>query len=306
MISVVIPLYNKCDSIGRAIQSVLDQTFKDFEIIIIDDGSTDGSANIAQSFADERIRVFKQKNAGVAAARNRGIDTANGEFIALLDADDEWKHDFLSTQFNLTQHYRNCDVFAVNYQFRDPKGFILPTIINDLPFTEEDGVLTNYFTVASVSHPPICSISVMARKKAFKKIGGFPMGIQSGEDLLTWARLACECKIAYSRKVCATYNLGEGYDFANKPPRRQDKGDPVGKALEELNKRYQPKGMNQYLSHWHKMRASVAIRYFERIETLKEVFQSLKFQPNNRKILPFLILPLLPKLLLKKIFIAHQ
>lgn len=306
MISVIIPLYNKQNSIKRTIESVLEQTFLDFELIVVDDGSTDDSAKIVQKFKDKRIVLIQQKNAGVAAARNLGINAANGEYIALLDGDDEWLPDFLSTQLSLAQRYENCDVFAVNYQFRSHDGTISSTIIKGLPFAEEDGELTNYFEVAAISHPPICSISIMARKKAFNKIGGFPIGIRSGEDLLTWARLACENRIAYSRKVCATYNLGEGYDFANKPPRRQDKGDPVGHELKVLNQKYHPFGMNRYLSHWHKMRASVAIRYFERIETIKEAFLSLKHNPSNRKILPFFILPLLPKSFLKKIFIAHQ
>lgn len=306
MISVVIPLYNKRDSIARTIESVLKQTFTDFEIIVVDDGSKDGSSEIVRSFEDERIKIIQQENAGVAAARNRGIKASNGEFVALLDGDDEWLPDFLSTQMALATHYENCDVFAVDYQFRDHKGTESSTIIKGLPFAEEDGELTNYFEVAAISHPPICSISIMARKKALDAIGGFPVGIRSGEDLLTWARLACNYRIAYSRKVCATYNLGAGYDFANTPPRRQDEGDPVGRELELLNKKYHPIGMNQYLSHWHKMRASVAIRYFERYETLKEAFLSLKFHPTNRKILPFFILPFFPKNLLKKIFIAHQ
>lgn len=205
MISVVIPLYNKEKQIASTLQSVLNQSFQDFEVVIVDDGSTDGSVDVVKRFSDPRIRVIKQKNAGVSVARNRGIEEANGEYVALLDGDDEWLPVYLETQIALAAKYPQCDVFATNYKFRNQNGQETPTIIRNLPFKSEDGVLSNYFQVASTSHPPICSISIMARKEAFLAIGGFPAGIKSGEDLLTWARLACKYKIAYSNKPLAVF-----------------------------------------------------------------------------------------------------
>ena len=94
MISVVIPLYNKEKYIKRAIESVLNQTFQKFEIIVVNDGSTDKSAEIVQNIKDPRIRLINQKNAGVSAARNRGIQEAKYEYIAFLDADDFWEKIF--------------------------------------------------------------------------------------------------------------------------------------------------------------------------------------------------------------------
>ena len=296
LISIVIPLYNKEQSITSTLQTVLKQTFQDFEIIIVDDGSPDHSVEEVNKVVDPRIRLIQQPNAGVSSARNRGIEEAKGEYIAFLDADDEWKPEYLETQYNLTQQYLDCSVFACNYEFRDIQGNVRSTIIRKLPFTREYGVLSNYFEVASCSHPPLWTSAVMVKKDAIQSVGGFPVGIKSGEDLLTWARLACRYIIAFARTSHVIYNLGEGYNKKNLPPRRQDKGDPVGKELVNIYKKY-PKtlGLKTYISHWHKMRASVAVRYNERRETIYEVFLSLRYNILNIKVMPFLVLALLPQ-----------
>ena len=288
IISVVIPLYNKEKKIEYTLKSVFTQTFQNFEIVIVDDGSTDNSVEEVEKFTDSRIRLIHQTNAGVSAARNRGIEAASGELIAFLDADDVWMPEYLATQYGLYQKYPECSVYACNYEFRDSEGKVTPTIIRKLPFEGDDGILSNYFEVASCSHPPLWTSAVVVKKSAIQAIGGFPIGIKSGEDLLTWARLAVSGTIVYSKTVQAIYNLGEGYILTNLPPRRQDKGDPVGKELVTLLDRYPDKRvLKQYISHWHKMRASVAIRYGAKIETIKEVIISLKYNPFNLRVMPF-------------------
>ncbi len=294
MISVVIPLYNKEKQIAHTLQSVFAQTFQDFEIVIVDDGSTDNSVKEVKKFDDPRVLLIQQSNAGVSAARNRGIEEANGELIAFLDADDEWMPEFLQTILQLKKIYFNCKVWATSY-FNSWNGNLLPITLRKIPFFEESGILTNYFKVATYSHPPICSISVAVDKQVLKSIGGFPVGIKSGEDLLTWARLAVETNIAYSTRPLAIYNMGEGYILSNLPPRRQDVGDPVGKELVKLLDRYpDKKALKQYISHWHKMRASVAVRCGETMEVMKEVFLALKYNVLNLKVIFFFFLMLLP------------
>ena len=145
------------------------------------------------------------------------------------------------------------------------------------------------------SPAPLWTSAVMVRKRAVQAIGGFPEGIRSGEDLLTWARLVVDGQVAFCREVCAVYDLGEGYDFANQPPRRQDEGDPVGRQLLQLYRQHSHIiGFRKYLSHWHKMRASVAVRFGERAETLCEVSKSLWYNPLNYKVVPFAVLAVLP------------
>ena len=247
-----------------------------------------------KKFDDPRVLLIQQSNAGVSAARNRGIEEANGELIAFLDADDEWMPEFLQTILQLKKIYFNCKVWATSY-FNSWNGNLLPITLRKIPFFEESGILTNYFKVATYSHPPICSISVAVDKQVLKSIGGFPVGIKSGEDLLTWARLAVETNIAYSTRPLAIYNMGEGYILSNLPPRRQDVGDPVGKELVKLLDRYpDKKALKQYISHWHKMRASVAVRCGETMEVMKEVFLALKYNVLNLKVIFFFFLMLLP------------
>lgn len=295
MISVVIPLYNKEALIGKAINAVLNQTYQDFEIVVVNDGSTDNSAVEVGKFNDPRIRLINQKNAGVSSARNRGIHDAKGEYIALLDGDDEWKPDYLKIQYELTQKYSECDVFAVNYELHDVNsGKVTNTIINKLPFKDTDGVLDNYFEIASCSHPPICSISIMARKRVFESIGGFPLGIKSGEDLLTWARLACRYKIAYCKTPLAVFNI-EGYDTKEKPKRIPAEVDIVGQELKKLYKTYDAPGLKQYVGLWHKMRSSIYMRLRMRDKSIKEAIYGLRYSPTNIKLYAFIILNLLPK-----------
>lgn len=305
MISIIIPLYNKESSIATALDCVLAQTYQDFEVVVVDDGSTDEGAAVVEGYTDARIRLIRQANAGVSVARNRGIAEARGEYVAFLDADDEWKPEYLAEQHQLTLRYPQCDVFATNYQFRGSSGNKVSTILRKLHSKNVDFEMENYFEVAYSSHPPLWTSAVMVRKCAIEDVGGFPVGIRSGEDLLTWARLAIKYKVAYTTHSLAIYNLGEGYDKKNLPPRRQDECDPVGKQLLGIYHTH-PRvvGLRKYISHWHKMRASTAIRYGERRETIYETSQALKYNPFNYKALLLGMLALLPSQL--RLYIIHR
>lgn len=294
MISVVIPLYNKEKSIASTLRTVLNQTFSDYEIVIVNDGSTDGSVEEIEKVQDDRIRLVHQPNAGVSAARNRGIEEAKGDLIAFLDADDEWKPEYLATQYHLFQKYPECSVFACNYEFRDVSGKVTPTLIHKLPFAGEDGILSNYFEVASCSHPPICSISVMVKKQVMQAIGGFPLGIKSGEDLLTWARLAVNGMIAYSKRLLAVFIFDERIFNADQKQRMPESVDVVGNELFKLYKANPGiVGIKQYVGLWHKMRARIFLSKHLRWKAFYECVRAIQYHVSV-KILVFLILSLMP------------
>lgn len=294
MISVVIPLYNKEKSIASTLRTVLNQTFSDYEIVIVNDGSTDGSVEEIEKVQDDRIRLVHQPNAGVSAARNRGIEEAKGDLIAFLDADDEWKPEYLATQYHLFQKYPECSVFACNYEFRDVSGKVTPTLIHKLPFVGEDGILSNYFEVASCSHPPLWTSAVMVKKQVMQAIGGFPLGIKSGEDLLTWARLAVNGMIAYSKRPLAVFIFDERIFNADQKQRMPESVDVVGNELFKLYKANPGiVGIKQYVGLWHKMRARIFLSKHLRWRAFYECVRAIQYHVSV-KILVFLILSLMP------------
>lgn len=283
MISIIIPLFNKSGSIATALDSVLAQTYQDFEVVVVDDGSTDGGAAIVERYVDLRIRLIRQANVGVSAARNKGIAEAKGDYVAFLDADDEWMPEFLEEIVALQQEFPTCKAQATTYvqcQNGEKKNIIL----NRLPFSGERGVLTNYFEVASHSNPPVCSICVCIERALLQEIGGFPLGIKSGEDLLTWARIATRTQWAYSLKPYAVFNM-EGYNKNERPKRMPADIDVVGNELKKLWKENpQTKGLKHYIAHWHKMRSSIYLRLGMRKKSIREAFIGLRYAPLNWKL----------------------
>jgi glycosyltransferase involved in cell wall biosynthesis len=203
-VSVVIPLFNKRLYVARAVESVLSQSMTDFGLIIVDDGSTDGSADIVAEYKDPRIRLIRQANAGTSAARNRGIAEAQTELIAFLDADDTWTTQLLETIMRLSRRFPNCGAYATAYEILEPTGRRWQPRFRDVPPAPWEGIFPNYFRSA-MGTPPICSSAVAVPKGIFAKTGLFPVGEGHGEDLDTWCRIALAFPIAFSHMVGAVY-----------------------------------------------------------------------------------------------------
>ena len=258
MISIVIPLYNKAATIERAVRSVLNQTIQNFELIVVNNGSTDGSEEVVKIIQDPRITFISQDNQGVSMARNKGVETAQSEWVAFLDADDEWKPTFLETVLRLKEQYTDCSVCATAYQRCNAHGVFEDIKLQGVSIAESYR-LDNYFEVAAVSDPPFCSISVMVKKEALLAVGGFPNGVHQGEDLLTWARLAASYKIAYSPTPQSIFYTGE-QSAMDHPKRIPADDDIVGRELAILYNQKQTPGLKQYIAKWHKMRASIYLR----------------------------------------------
>lgn len=204
-ISVVIPLYNKAGHIQRAIGSVLAQTYYDFEVIVIDDGSTDGGGDIVRTVTDSRVRLVVQENWGQSAARNRGIREASCEMVAFLDADDEWLPCFLEMVMALRESYPDAGIYATAYCICERNGIRSLAFDNHVSaFT--GGLLEDYF-LSALGPPLFFPSSVMVPKRVMEEVGGFPANLRRGEDLQTWAQIALRYRVAWSPACGAVYHL---------------------------------------------------------------------------------------------------
>ncbi|GKX31763.1 hypothetical protein SH1V18_42430 [Vallitalea longa] len=202
--SVIIPLYNKENHVGRAIKSVINQTYKDFEIIVIDDGSTDNSAKEVIKIKDSRIRLIRQNNGGVSSARNKGIAEAKYDYIGFLDADDIWMPNFLQSIKNLIKQYPMAGVYATSYRIQRGDGAIITSLSGRNLKKNWKGIIDDYFRF-SLNAPLISASSVVVPKKIFNHLGNFNVKLNRGEDLDMWCRIALKYRIAYFNSICATY-----------------------------------------------------------------------------------------------------
>lgn len=197
-ISVVIPLYNKEREVARAIRSVLAQTLQPLELIVVDDGSTDRSAAEVEAFREPLARLIRQPNGGVCAARNRGIAEARGEYVALLDADDEWEPGFLSEIVSLITRYPGCGIYCTAFHILGREGLV------PAPCPEGRGIVENFFRDSAHRYIAIPS-AVCIPRRVLQEVGGFPEGMKIGEDLYVWIEIARRYRVCFSPERLVRY-----------------------------------------------------------------------------------------------------
>ena len=233
--SVIIPLYNKAPYIRKALESVLAQTYTDYELIIVDDGSTDGSFTIAKQFIDERLKIkgsedevrgyrlkvkgeensgaetngyklspinyklIRQANSGVSAARNAGVAQAHAEYLAFLDADDWWEPTYLERMAQLIEDYPDAGLYACNYIYYKPGKTHVALNISM-------GYINYPKTYYESNAMPIWTGAAIIPRKVYDEMGGFPVGIKLGEDFLLWSKIALRYSVAFLNEPLAWYN----------------------------------------------------------------------------------------------------
>ena len=247
-VSIVIPLYNKEGTIARAIESVLSQTISDFELIIAEGPSNDGSSAIVSSYDDPRIVRFAQEGHGVSAARNQAIHIASAELIAFLDADDQWMPDFLETVLHLYSVFPDAGMYGTAYTVFS-EGKQVRNIQRDPDLG--DRVFPSYFEeYISAGHPIIITSAFAAPKHVLEHVGGYPEYLRVGEDHELFGKIALQYSVAYSPKVCSLYNFGS--------ENNADVVDyllevPLQTYLERISTeeiRHNTVGLDDYLAHW--------------------------------------------------------
>lgn len=206
--SIIIPLYNKENFIQETLRSVLNQSFKDFEIILVNDGSTDRSLEKVTLIKDPRIKFYSIKNSGVSFARNYGIKQANANYIVFLDADDFWFPNHLQTLEALSKKFPDCGLYANAYE-KKHLNTTIKSIYKKIPNDNNWMGIVDDFFESSVVNSIAWTSAVMVPKKVITKIGFFDEKITlgAGEDTDLWIRIALNYPIAFCNTVTAIHNL---------------------------------------------------------------------------------------------------
>ena len=197
-ISVIIPLYNKAKEIEHTLQSVARQSVQPLEVLVVDDGSTDGSAQVVAAMNLPFVRMVHQQNKGVSAARNRAMEMAQGEWIALLDGDDYWQEGYLENVERMIEQYPAAGAIGTAFVVDDGKRFVL----GDTP--QKEGVV-DFFSESMHRYVLIPSATVVRRDLALA-LGGFPEGMRMAEDQYLWTKIARTARVAFSPKPLVVYS----------------------------------------------------------------------------------------------------
>ena len=199
--SVVIPLYNKAHTIVHTLSTVMLQNYAVYEVVIVDDGSTDNGVQlIREHFKDPRIRIIHQENAGVSAARNRGIDEARGEWVAFLDGDDEWLPGYLNEISILISEFPHLQMVGTGgYHKNFSTGKVMPMLMNKY---KGQRIELNYYINPDMM--PHIGATVI-KKSLLLKIGGFPKGIRVSEDVCLKLKAGLHTNIGYSGRPLHVY-----------------------------------------------------------------------------------------------------
>lgn len=217
MISVIIPLYNKSLTVCRTVATILQQTYKDFELIIVDDGSTDDSLDLLKSrFNDSRIRYISKTNSGVSATRNLGVKESRGDWVTFLDADDLWLPTYLEEMVGTIRRNPDADmVGCASYGVYWGSKVIKTNRLIDNYYCKEGNI--NYFMcIDCMSHIGATCI----RKEIFNHIGGFNTCIKNNEDIQLMAKIALRGHYIYIGKMLHVYMLDVPGQVTRDPRRR--------------------------------------------------------------------------------------
>lgn len=202
--SVVIPLYNKERYIRQAIDSVLAQSYQDFEILVVDDVSTDNSLGIVESIHSEKIHIVRhEKNKGLSAARNTGIRNSKADFVVFLDADDYWARDFLERIDKLITKFPEASLFATSYLEVFPTHSIRPKTLLEL--NDGDDILLTDFFKKNLGQPIYNHSSLAVRKSLFDEVGFYDERLTFSEDVDFGIRANLASPLAYHHGICSFY-----------------------------------------------------------------------------------------------------
>ncbi len=208
LVSVILPTYNRAEFLIKSINSVINQIYPDWELIIWDDGSTDNSAEVVASFNDLRIQYFRDQNYGAAFARNRAIEKARGKYLAFLDSDDEWAEEKLAIQVETLESHEQIDLLFGDFvninNTQDKRSTSFEENSRALEFLTTEQIDSNLFIIndgilkSLAAENYIATDSVIVKREIFEKFGFFNEELRNSEDFELWWRLGLE-------EICFAY-----------------------------------------------------------------------------------------------------
>ncbi|MCK5306492.1 MAG: glycosyltransferase [Candidatus Omnitrophica bacterium] len=289
VVSVIIPTYNRAEFLPRAINSVLNQTFKDFELIIVDDGSTEDIKSVVNAFNDNRMRYIRHNiPRGAASARNTGIKYANNDFLAFLDDDDEWNEDKLLLQI---QEFERADekvglVYSDMIRINDITGQIMNDNVKHYSGDISKEIITNCF---------IGSPTYMIKKKCFDKIGPFDIELPAHQEWDLFIRLSDYYDVLYLPQKLAIYHM-HGDQITTSLVKKI-------KAWEIILKKHQMKFLknSKVFSSFLLYLGKLYILNDDYLKGCKLFWNSIKICKLQKKVYFYLILNYLNKNILKRV-----
>ena len=274
LVSVVVANYNMGKYLPMAVDSILNQTYKNVEVHVVDDGSTDDSKEVMQRYADVRnVFYHYQENQGQAKAKNKGIHSANGDFIAFLDADDTWSHDKLEKQLPVFETDSEIGVVYTNYKLTDKQGELMDTPSRHY-YT---GYISNQLFIDNF----VTGMTSVIRRGCLDKVGIFDEELPMGIDYDLWLRLSAYYKFMFLDEVTYFYRQWEG-QMSHKHRKRFK---CAVKIMSKFEYQHQDKlDKNVANEAWAHLLVSQAYKHFiienDRQGALKYFLQALKRKPG--------------------------
>ena len=277
--SVIIPLYNKEKDIAKTLESLFAQSFSDFEVIIVNDGSTDNSGNVVKTFVDPRIKLFSKKNEGVALTRNFGVEKATAEHIVFLDADDYWHTDHLMNLNSLVEEFPEHSWYATAYEKQHHSKMITTIVSPIMEKKEWRGIVSDYFK-NSLADPLAWTSAVCMKKKFFMELNGFDPTITNGagEDTDLWIRAALASPLIFSTRATARHNLDGSNRISHIPANKRVFFSPDKYEIFTAEKPY----LKKYLDI-NRFSLAIQHRLAKDSQSFKEYFNKIDLKNLNPK-----------------------
>lgn len=298
MFTTIIPLYNKAPYVTKTIQSVVEQTYRNIEILIINDGSTDDSLEIIQKFDFKNIdyKIINQVNTGVSIARNNAVRLAKYNYIAFLDADDWWEPTFLEEMAVLINKYPDAGLFASSYYKVKNKIKIQAVINFENNFTDN---YVDYINLYSKGiWMPIWTGATIIKKDVFNDLNGFKSNLKLGEDFDLWLRVCLKIKIAFLNKPLSNYN--QDVDLLNRAIGLKFYKPDEHFLFQDYNFL---KGNDDFVYLFEKLALYALYPYYifnKNAKEVNDIINSVHWQNHSMKY--FILYKILPKLIQKILF----